>query len=238
MGLPNLKITWQQTLNWQPSEQQIRQFEILYQQIIEGNQKLNLTRITEPEEFWEKHLWDSLAPFREINDLDVNWESELSVIDVGTGAGFPGLPVAIAYPHWSVTLLDSTRKKINFIEEIIPQLAILKTQVLVGRAEAIAKDKLHREHYDLVLIRAVGSATICAEYTLPLLKVGGMAILYRGHWTEEETQELATNIEKVGGEIAKITQLTTPLTKSIRHCIYLRKYKNNTYNNLILRKQK
>ena len=122
--LPEMIDMWQHTLNWQPTIEQQRLFQQLYEAILQGNQQLNLTRITEPSEFWEKHLWDSLRGVwlqeSELRNQDSDSKNEtqpqsLKLIDIGTGAGFPGLPVAIAFPHHVVTLLDSTRKKVTFL---------------------------------------------------------------------------------------------------------------------------
>ncbi len=220
--LPQLQSIWQETSEWCPTEQQQLQLQSLYTAVISANQKLNLTRITEPTDFWEKHLWDSLRGVGSlINDL-----SGLQVIDIGTGAGFPGLPLAIARPEWQITLVDSTAKKIGFIQEIAPELNLTNVHPLVSRIEEVGQDKQHRHQYDLALVRAVASATICAEYTLPLVKIGGTAILYRGNWTEEEAESLEIAVAKLGGEISKIDRFTTPISNSIRHCIWLHKTAN------------
>lgn len=227
--LPEMAEVWQQTLGWQPDEEQKRMFQRLYEEILLGNSQLNLTRITTPVEFWEKHLWDSL---RGVAPILQSGASGQSFIDIGTGAGFPGVPVAIALqdsahsaialPNSSVTLLDSTRKKINFLETLIAKLDIKNATTLNGRAEAIAQQSQHRHNYDVALLRAVAPATVCAEYALRLLKTGGLAILYRGHWTDEETEALKPVIEKLGGAIESIEGFTTPLSNSVRHCVYLR----------------
>ena len=112
--LPKLEEVWQPTLQWQPDFEQQQQFQQLYEEILAGNRQLNLTRITAPEEFWEKHLWDSLAAMKwlgKIVEIEKT-KSPQQVIDIGTGAGFPGIPVAIAFPLSQVTLLDATRKKL------------------------------------------------------------------------------------------------------------------------------
>jgi 16S rRNA (guanine527-N7)-methyltransferase len=220
--LPDMDEVWQETIDWCPNEQQRSQLQLLYLAVITANQKLNLTRITEPKEFWEKHLWDSLRGVGTlINDL-----TEFKVIDIGTGAGFPGLPLAIARPDWQLTLVDSTAKKIGFIQEIAPELTLTNIHPLVSRIEEVGQDKEHRHQYDLALIRAVASANICAEYALPLVKTGGTAILYRGNWTEEEAESLELAVAKLGGEISKIDRFTTPLSNSIRHCIWIHKTAN------------
>ncbi|MEX0272197.1 16S rRNA (guanine(527)-N(7))-methyltransferase RsmG [Leptolyngbyaceae cyanobacterium UHCC 1019] len=236
--LPDFPALWQETLGWQPSVAQNVLFQQLYEGILEGNQQLNLTRITDPVEFWEKHLWDSLSgikaflqPSREslVPDLsnptpDIQKTAPFRVIDIGTGAGFPGLPIAIAQPNWHVTLLDSTRKKLDFVSQLLERLNITNATPLVGRVEQIGRDRAHREQYDLVLIRAVGAASICVEYALPLVKIGGLAVLYRGQWLEEEAKELSPVVNLLlGGELEPVAAFKTPITQGDRHCIYFRK---------------
>lgn len=220
-ALPEEIGTWQQTLNWQPSSEQQALYQRLYVELLKGNQQLNLTRITDPQEFWEKHLWDSLRGIKGWL-ASTSASPPLRVIDVGTGAGFPGIPVAIACPEWQLTLLDSTRKKIAFLEILLANLGVT-AHTLVDRAEQIGHVPYHRQSYDLALIRAVAAAPVCAEYTLPLLKLGGVAVLYRGQWLAEETEALQAAAQKLGGTLDQIERFETPLSHSVRHCIYLRK---------------
>jgi 16S rRNA (guanine527-N7)-methyltransferase len=236
--LPSMVDIWQQTLNWQPTTQQQKQFQQLYELILEGNRQLNLTRIIDPEEFWEKHLWDSLRGIAPLLSGEIDFSvssASPAFIDIGTGAGFPGIPVACAMVKdppsaiaCQITLLDSTRKKITFIEQILSELALSNAKTLVGRAEEIGQHPQHRERYDLALIRAVGTGSACAEYTLPLLKKKGLAVIYRGNWTEDETTALENAVEQLGGVIELIEKFTTPLSNSIRHCLYLRKVSNTS----------
>lgn len=243
---PEHLATWEETIGWQPSDSQSAMFEQLYHAILQGNQAYNLTRITEPDEFWEKHLWDSMSGIRAFlnaeTDADANdaddessdqddspieeqsmAQQSLKVIDIGTGCGFPGLPVAIACPAWHVTLLDATRKKTTFLNAAITALQIQNVSTLTERAEAIGRKPQHREQYDVALLRAVSSASVCAEYALPLLKQGGWAILYRGHWTDADTDALLPALEFLGGEIELVDSFKTPNSQGDRHCVILRK---------------
>ncbi|MTJ54748.1 16S rRNA (guanine(527)-N(7))-methyltransferase RsmG [Anabaena sp. UHCC 0253] len=225
-SLPDIGEIWQKTLNWQPTNLQQNQFQQLYQLIITGNRQLNLTRITEPDEFWEKHLWDSLRGIAPKQQFIPGIEKGKRIIDIGTGAGFPGIPISLVFPDSQVTLLDSTRKKITFIEEILSTLALSNTQTLLGRAEEIGQENKHRQHYDLAVIRAVSNVSVCAEYSLPLVKKGGLVVIYRGNWTEAENQSLEDAVIQLGGVIELIEEFSTPLSNSIRHCLYLRKVAN------------
>lgn len=242
-GSPALQALWQDSLGWQPNPSQQHQFQQLYHAVLQGNQAFNLTRITESEEFWEKHLWDSLSgirmalsPSTSVGDKAVEPRFEvaqdsaqaspprpLHVIDIGTGAGFPGIPVAIARPDWQVTLLDSTRKKMAFLDTVLSALDISNAQTLTARVEALGHDPNHRSQYDLALLRAVAPAPVCAEYALPLLNRGGLAVLYRGLWTDSETQAIQSVVQKLGGELQEVTALKTPLSGGDRHCVMLRK---------------
>lgn len=225
IGLPDMMEIWQQTLNWRPNPKQQQQFQHFYELILEGNRQLNLTRIIEPEEFWEKHLWDSLSGVKRWLGEQAKNVQPLSVIDIGTGAGFPGVPVAIACPQWHITLLDSTRKKMAFLENTLAALEIHNAKALTDRVEQVGHHPQYRAGFDLALIRAVATASVCAEYALPLLKLGGQAVLYRGQWTDEDTLALEPALNQLGGTLEAIEPLTTPVSQGIRHCIHLKKTK-------------
>ncbi len=245
-SLPQHLECWQETLHWQPTLLQQQQFQHLYAQTLQGNRQLNLTRITEPEAFWEKHLWDSLSgikpwlPARSIETpesilevlppnlsptLPSTLPSNCRSIDIGTGAGFPGLPIALVQPSWTVTLLDSTRKKMAFVEMMLAELEIKNAKTLSDRVEQAAYHPRHRAAYDLATLRAVAAASACAEYALPLLKVGGIAVLYRGQWTEEEAIALEATLQVLGGRLVAVEAFKTPISQGDRHCLYLTKEK-------------
>lgn len=221
--LPEMLTIWQETLNWQPTAEQQQSFQKLFELILEFNQQLNLTRLTDAQEFWEKHLWDSLRGIAPLLSGKISISLNAKWIDIGTGAGFPGVPIALILPDSTVTLLDSTRKKITALTTMVEQLNIKNTVPLVGRAEEIGQQRTYRENYDFALLRAVAPVSVCAEYSLPLLTTGGLAILYRGHWTSEEEKELNAALKQLGGSLESVEVFKTPLTDSIRHCLYLRK---------------
>ncbi len=214
---------WPPSLVWQPDGEQIEAMVKLYQGVLTGNARLNLTRITAPLDFLEKHLWDSLAGVL-LSD-DCRNLPQAKVIDIGTGGGFPGLPVALVWPQWSVALLDSTRKKINYLEELGHRLGLANLAYLVARAEAVGNQSQHRSQYDLALIRAVGEGVVCAEYALPLVKLGGMVVLYRGQWSEVEAKQLERACALLGGKVSATVAAVTPWSGAQRHFIYLTKEK-------------
>lgn len=226
---PELPTAWPALVR-SPTPEQQRAFQRLYNAVLLGNQRMNLTRVTTPQDFWEKHLWDSLRGIQPWLSLtpDAPWhlrpqvESQ-AVIDIGSGAGFPGLPVAITCPSWTVTLLDSTQKKVAFIKDALQYLNLANASALAARAEALGQTPQHRDHYDIALIRAVAPAAVCAEYALPLLKIGGKAVLYRGQWTPEETAQLESVVQQLGGKIWQVDSFKTPLSQGDRHCIWLEK---------------
>ncbi|NJN29204.1 MAG: 16S rRNA (guanine(527)-N(7))-methyltransferase RsmG [Synechococcales cyanobacterium RM1_1_8] len=229
--LPSQGDLWQQTLGWQPSPAQQQQLQRLYGGIVAGNRQLNLTRLTEPQDFWEKHLWDSLRALRPwLRDGAALGKpgqgaavAGAAVVDIGSGGGFPGIPAAIALPQAQVTLMDSTRKKMVFLQQLVAQLGLTNVETVTERAEAAGQQARHRNHYDLALIRAVGPVTVCAEYCLPMVKYGGTAVLYRGQWTVEEAEALEEAAKLLGAELVEVDAFETPLSRGTRHCLYLRK---------------
>ncbi|MEO0949560.1 MAG: 16S rRNA (guanine(527)-N(7))-methyltransferase RsmG [Cyanobacteria bacterium J06641_5] len=226
MPTPELPLhadLWRETCSWEPTTPQQAAFVQLYAGILAGNRQLNLTRIVEPAEFWEKHLWDSLRGLAPLQLLNTSQQQDLNAIDIGTGAGFPGLPLAIVNPKLEIVLLDATRKKIAFLEELAAALGCDRVAAVAARAEEAGRDPIHREAYDFAFLRAVGPASVCAEYALPLLGVGGTAVLYRGQWSAADTDALLPALALLGGELAEIAAYTTPLGNGSRHCLYIKK---------------
>lgn len=224
--LPNLVQLWQDTLHWQPETEQQQAFQVLYEGLLELNQQINLTRITGAEDFWEKHLWDSLqgiAPWLTVAPGATLGQEMFKVIDIGTGGGFPGLPIALVRPAWQVTLLDATRKKIAAIQSLGQCLGLSNVNFLAERAEHVGHQPMHREAYDLALVRAVGSTNACAEYALPLVKPDGCAVLYRGQWDVEEETHLKAVLPRLGGKLVAVRKAETPMTRGLRHYVEILK---------------
>lgn len=163
------------------TELQIEQFNKYYELLIEWNNKVNLTAITEKEEVWKKHFEDSISI---IKAIDMN--SVENLIDVGTGAGFPGIPIKIMFPHIKLTLLDSLNKRINFLNIVISELGLDNVETIHGRAEDFGKDKLYREKFDICVSRAVANLATLSELCIPFVKVNGCFISYKAEKADEE----------------------------------------------------
>ncbi len=189
----------------------------LVDEVLRVNQQLNLTSIREPDEAWTKHILDSLQGLQ--TGL---FEGTKSVVDVGSGAGFPGLPLAIARPDLKVTLLESTRKKCDFLRETIQKFE-LNARILNERAETAAQNKVWRERYAVATVRAVGSLSEVCELTLPLVKVGGYAVLWRGQWAKEETQAARGVLKSLGGKLHSVTPYNLPAHPLQFHLVVLEK---------------
>jgi 16S rRNA (guanine527-N7)-methyltransferase len=142
---------------------------------------------------------------------------------MGTGAGFPGLPIAIAQPDWQLTLVDSTQKKVKFVQQTAQELGLQGVRGISDRAEVLGQASNFREQFDLATIRAVAAVSVCAEYLLPLLKVGGQAILYRGQWDAAEEAACVGALQKLGGELVHVDLFNTPISDGARSCVYLQK---------------
>lgn len=206
-------------LNIELSEKQLNQFYDYMNILNEWNKVMNLTNITEPLEVIEKHFIDSLTVLKNVNEND-------SIIDVGTGAGFPGIPIKIAYPKSKVTLLDSLNKRIKFLNEVISKLNLEGINTIHGRAEELAHNKEHREKYDIAIARAVAPLNVLSEYLLPFVKIGGHAICMKGSKGKDESKEGENAIRILGGEIKSIKEFKLPNTDIERTIVEIEKNKS------------
>ena len=200
------------------TKKQIEKFYNYMNLLLEWNEKINLTAIIEPREVILKHFVDSLTIAKYIKENE-------KLIDVGTGAGFPGIPLSIVKENTDIVLLDSLNKRINFLEEIKQNLKLKNITTIHGRAEEFGKNKNEREKYDIATSRAVASLNILLEYLLPLVKVGGRAICMKGS-NIEEVENAKNALEILGGKIEKIEEITLPNSDIKRNIIIVEKVKN------------
>ncbi len=203
-------------------EGQIHQLETYYQMLVEKNKVMNLTAITAFEDVVQKHFIDSMMLLR-YADLKAK-----KVIDVGTGAGFPGIPLKIACPDAEIVLLDSLNKRVQFLKEVMDALHLEKIEAVHGRAEDMAKKAEYREHFDYCVSRAVANLSTLSEYGVPFVKVGGCFISYKSGEMEEESKQAEQAIRILGGEKEKIESFRLPDSDIGRSLIFIRKKKETS----------
>jgi 16S rRNA (guanine527-N7)-methyltransferase len=192
-------------LGLQLSAQQLEKFQIYYRELIDWNKKVNLTRITDYEEVQIKHFLDSLTVTLGMPPIDEG--KVLNVIDIGTGAGLPGIPLKIVFPNINLTLLEATAKKAKFLEHLIIELGLDKVEIVVGRAEETSHDAQYREKYDLVLSRAVAALPTLVELTLPFCAVGGLCVTQKKGDIEREVEQALKAIALMGGSLREIKRV-------------------------------
>ena len=190
------------------NDTQRSQFDKYFEILVEWNGFMNLTGITEYEEVLVKHFLDSLAVGKYREKFAGN--PELSIIDVGTGAGFPGLPLKIAYPQAKVVLLDSLNKRVKFLDEVITQLGLTGIKAVHARAEEGARNAAYREQFDISVSRAVANLSTLVEYCLPFVKVGGKFVSYKSVAVDEEIVQSKKAVYVLGGEIGKVEKFHLP----------------------------
>ena len=201
--------------------EQRQQFVDFYEYLVGKNKVMNLTGITEFQEVLVKHFLDSLACVKAVDIKKVK-----RMMDVGTGAGFPGVPLKIAFPHLEACLLDSLKKRVNFLEETFDLLKLTDITAVHGRAEEYAKNKAYRESFDLCVSRAVSNLATLSEYCLPYVKVGGSFISYKSGTVQEEAEQAEKAVKILGGKIRDVVYFSLPDSEIQRSLVVIEKVKS------------
>lgn len=202
------------------NEVQKQQFITFYEYLVEKNKVMNLTGITEFQEVLVKHFLDSLACVKAVDMSRIK-----RIMDIGTGAGFPGVPLKIAFPHLEACLLDSLKKRVNFLEETFQMLKLENITAIHGRAEEYAKNKQYRETYDLCVSRAVSNLATLSEYCLPYVKTGGYFISYKSGTVQEEVEQAQKAVKILGGKIQDVVYFQLPDSEIQRSLVVIEKIK-------------
>lgn len=205
------------------SDEQIEQFQIYYEMLIETNKVMNLTAITQLDEVITKHFLDSIALANVYQNIK---NKELKIIDLGTGAGFPGIPLKIAFPQLQVTLMDSLNKRVKFLNSVIDELSLVNIDAIHGRAEEMARRTEYRQQFDLCVSRAVANLSTLNEYCLPFVKLDGMFISYKSSDIEDELNLSLNAIKILGGKLTEVKKLSLPESDIERSFVMIKKIKN------------
>jgi 16S rRNA (guanine527-N7)-methyltransferase len=204
------------------SSKQLDQFELYYKELVEWNEKMNLTAITDKEDVYLKHFYDSLSA-----SFTFDFSQDMSIVDVGAGAGFPSLPLKICFPHLKISIVDSLNKRITFLQHLVDELRLENVHLYHDRAESFAQNKEHRQTYDVAMARAVARLNILAELCIPLVKVEGTFIAMKGAKGQEELEEAKTAIHILGGELKEDIPFYLPEDEGERNIILIRKKKTS-----------
>lgn len=200
------------------STKQLEQFEQYYQELISWNEKMNLTGITERSQVYMKHFYDSLSLAFYINMNEIK-----SLADIGSGAGFPGIPLKICFPHLKLTIVDSLSKRISFLQHVSDKLGLAGVQLIHGRAEDVAKQFVYRDAYDLVTARAVARLSLLNEFCLPFTRKDGIFAAMKGSDPAEELAEAKRSFKELRAELKKVESFSLPVEESARHIILVQK---------------
>ena len=206
--------------NFKLNENQINQFNQYFTSLIETNKKVNLTRITEKDDVYLKHFFDSITPLFAFGEI---FAKSQTLCDVGAGAGFPSIPLKIMVPELRVTIVDSLGKRLNFLQELVTQLDLKNVALVHGRAEDVGQNKQYREQFDIVTARAVANMAVLSEYCLPLVKKNGNFIALKGPKAEDELNSSQKALKTLGGKTTAVKELQLPQSTEDRTLILVKK---------------
>lgn len=209
--------------NFELTDKQKQQFKLYFKMLIEVNEHVNLTRITEEDEVYLKHFYDSITPLFTFGAV---FKDGATLCDVGAGAGFPSVPLKILKPGLKVTIVDSLQKRLNFLKDLISELGLTDVELVHGRAEDVGQNKLYRERFDIVTARAVARMSVLSEYCLPLVKKDGYFVALKGPKAEDELDDGKKAIEVLGGKLIKDEELTLPESEEERTLVLVQKVKS------------
>ncbi|MCK4309160.1 MAG: 16S rRNA (guanine(527)-N(7))-methyltransferase RsmG [Candidatus Atribacteria bacterium] len=220
----NILVDGAQKMRINLNEEQIKKFSRYLELLVQWNQKINLTSLKTPQEIIIKHFLDSISCIKIINKY-VDTEG-ISVIDVGAGAGFPGMPIKIICPSIRLSLLEARKKKTIFLQKLTEEMNFQQVKILNGRAETFGKSIDYREKHDIAVSRAVAHLSVLSEYCLPLVRVGGLFIAQKGRSYKEETEKSLKTIRFLGGELIGVENIRIPFINQERYLLVIKKIKD------------
>ena len=220
----NILIDGAQKMGINLYKEQIKKFSRFLELLVQWNQKINLTSLKTPREIIIKHFLDSISCVKVINKYS---DTEgINIIDVGAGAGFPGMPIKIICPSIRLSLLEARKKKAVFLEKIIGEMNFQQVEILNGRAETFGKSEDYRERYDIAISRAVARLNVLSEYCLPLVRVGGLFVAQKGRSYKEETEKSLKTVQILGGELIGVENVLIPFINQERYLLVIKKIKD------------